>query len=350
MPVLSTYHQEFVGHRFLPAVLTGPEYIISTIDRVHDLRRGTLCGVDEDVCEEKLPDGKYIFRVTGALSLTDTQNTTKWEFCHREGTSQEELEFKLIKGRCFPGAQVTANEFCCHEPDFLSTFTGLVTLSGVSYETLSEYDLSLLEEDIMESLSSVVTKFYGTVHVTSTVLSGSNLLVSFSFQLNPALYGVSGVHYTEMDSFNEVLSSAMSAYIAAGTFKSHIDAGLAGSVDLLSSISAVALTELKFVDTVRFSDKSVVEVAVEYAHSADSLPAVSVSSSKASLQSFSNTVVYVLIALTAGGLLVMLVSSITTFRNQHTALPTMDMSSSDGKTGASVKLANSGEIIPDFQS
>ena len=259
------YHEDntrsFSSDRRLPAFLTGPRYVISTIDRLHDVRKGsTICGdfLKED-CEERLPDAKYIFRVTGALSKLHVQNNSHWFFCGVHGNSMTELEFELKHGKCHPGAKVTAHELC-YETPLIASFVGKLTLSNVRSDSFSELDTTLLENDIAESVSSVVPGLHGAVVLDSVVVSGSDLEVAFTIQFDPIVLGLSGVHYNDMEKLAEQLGAAASSFADSGSFLKFMKSGLlsmpAGFVDILSSATAVTVSDIEYKGTAVHGTKS----------------------------------------------------------------------------------------------
>jgi len=240
-------------------VLTGPEYQISTIDRHHLLRHGTICGelLKED-CEERLPDAKYIFRVTGALSKTDTTNNSHWHFCGVHGDSMTELEFRLVRGRCIPGAKITAHELC-YETPLLASFEGTLTLSNLGVDTLSEFDVSVLENDLAESVSSVVPGLHSAVTLDSWAVSGSDLVLYFAIKFDPIVIGLNGVQYGDMEALAEQLGAASASYIGAGSFLKFMQDEIlqmpTGSKDILSAVTGAVVSEVKYTGTAVVGEK-----------------------------------------------------------------------------------------------
>jgi hypothetical protein len=194
----------------LPTVLTIPEYIISTIDRRHVLRRGTMCdSVYKEVCEERLPDGKFVFRVTGALSRVQTPNLTHWEFCGESGDSMEELEFSMHRGQCKPGLK-TSRWAMCHEQS-VSTFVGDLMIQGASRESLSEADTRAVESGLQELYGALLPgASYCEVSVISAeLLSGSRLYVTYHVELDPTPLGFNAFHHSEMDALADMISEGV---------------------------------------------------------------------------------------------------------------------------------------------
>jgi hypothetical protein len=211
--------------RVLPPVITYPEYFITTIDRMRIVRRGTFCGFGfEDQCVEALPDGKFVFRVTGALSMTDTINTTKWEFCGVEGTSMEELEFTVHNGHCAPGVKgpkypgdvVNAMEMCFDSP--IAVYNGSVTLTPAYTTSLSEKDDLALEVTLREAFDSHVLHGKGRVTVGGAVLNNGKLTVSFSVRINTLDFGIAGYDEQSLEHFGEELEESLKEFVENGDF------------------------------------------------------------------------------------------------------------------------------------
>ena len=239
--------------RALPETLAAPEYIISTIDRVNPLRKNTICGdlLRED-CEERLPDAKYIFRVTGDLSKFDTVNNTFWHFCGRDGTAKEELEFKLVKGKCFPGKKISAEDICCG--DVTASYSGLLTLYGVSDDALSEYDTAVLEHDIAEAFSSELHGgIHGSISLTSWTVSDGNLLVSFSMVFKPMDFGMSGMYTDDMENLQSTLLSTSESYINTGQFVGYVQSMFTNMAlekeDPLMALSGASISDITYLET-----------------------------------------------------------------------------------------------------
>lgn len=80
----------------------GTHYSISDYTRTDLISYGSICDqTAENLCEEQLPDGEYIFRVGG--NGATNKAATYWEFCGIYGTYQQELKFVIDKGLCISG-------------------------------------------------------------------------------------------------------------------------------------------------------------------------------------------------------------------------------------------------------
>jgi hypothetical protein len=261
----------FPAGRALPATLTAPEYVISTIDRVRPLRRHAVCGaLLREACEERLPDAPYIFRVTGGLSKWDTSNNTAWEFCGTRGTSTQELEFKLIHGKCFPGKKSSAANMCCG--DVTAAFSGVLTLTlaaGGALEAgleLSEFDTALLEHGLAEAFSASLSlpdadadagSLHGSIALTawsrSVSPAGSQLVVPFSMTFAPAAFGLSGMYRDEMQALAATLSASADSFTSGGSFVSFVQTSLMGlplgKADSLDGLLGAAVSDVTFLSS-----------------------------------------------------------------------------------------------------
>jgi hypothetical protein len=56
---------------------------------------------DATTCKMCLPDGDYIYRATGACDPDG--DIVEWDFCGVTGNTQDQLNFQIISGKCYPG-------------------------------------------------------------------------------------------------------------------------------------------------------------------------------------------------------------------------------------------------------
>jgi len=190
--------------------------------------------------------------VTGALSKLHVQNNSHWFFCGVHGDSMTELEFEMKHGKCHPGVKVTAHQLC-YETPLLVSFIGVLTLSNVGSDSLTTFETTLLENDIAESVSSIIPGLHGAVVVDSAVVSGFDLDVTFTIQFDPSMLGLSGVHYNDMDKLAEQLGAAATSFADNGNFLKFMKTGLlsasSGVADILSSATAVTVKEIEYKGT-----------------------------------------------------------------------------------------------------
>ena len=302
VPVPQHHCDESVSYsdtRRLIDVLTSPEYIISTIDRIHDLRRGTMCGdLFQEECEERLPDGKYIFRVTGALSNDEANNASQWRFCGRSGYSSEELEFKLVKGKCKPGLKISARELCCGETTSDALYYGSLVLSNVGGNELTEFDTDVLEILIAEAFSVSHAYLHGSVSLTSWELSGSALTVQFRLDLDPTFLDIAFNHYTVLENLAADLLSGAQPFFSGGSFLSSLQTSLQdlplGENDVLAGTGSGTLLSLEYAGSMKMTGGD---------HAVDLLQAqpemfmsVKTTQSVNTLQSFNSNIIVVVLS------------------------------------------------------
>jgi hypothetical protein len=199
----------------LPQVITAPQFVISNEDRNTVVLQGTLyksskttskkhekgisspvfCGKDVT----SLPDGTYVFRIAGALSKEHKHSDTKWEFCGRRGTSDEELKFTINKKKCTVVEQ--HSRFDVMLVDYSSSltiqFSSVAQVTTFGESTVSESVLEDLETALSVGAINSITSLNG-ISLTSVVMSGGLLKVSFRVRLDPTYYMTNGEFNQEL--------------------------------------------------------------------------------------------------------------------------------------------------------
>jgi len=127
-------------------------YVISDKDRKRPLAQGSLCpepGYTKRVCPLQIPDGDYILRV-GGKTTPPGGASYQWSFCGvSAGKLQTELHFQVYKGKCWPGRQLTSDEYQAFDTLVMDTSSTRLVLSGSVYLTsLVELRNVLTSEDI----------------------------------------------------------------------------------------------------------------------------------------------------------------------------------------------------------
>lgn len=190
--------------QLVPIKFTFPEYIISSLDRSTVISRGGMCeSMQKAVRYEGLSDGRYVFRVTGALSRVHTPKVTKWEFCGQHGDSMDELEFSIGNGKCKPAIK-TSQKAMCHKPP-IAVFLGDMLIYGARREDLTEDDFDAIEAGLKDVFEKILAS-WNTEIMSSELLSGSRLWVQYRIELDPSSLGFSAYHHVEMDTIAETMS------------------------------------------------------------------------------------------------------------------------------------------------
>eukprot|EP01041_Mallomonas_annulata_P011166 gene11166-23334_t len=126
---------------------TSTYYSISDSTRYELMASGTICGeFSKEICEEKLPDGSYIFRVSGNGDANQDDNS--WKFCGVTGGPQQELSFSVKKGKCTAGVLRTCKDYRLKNGKTPSGVSGTGSDSGdVAIEMDDDYVEGQNEED-----------------------------------------------------------------------------------------------------------------------------------------------------------------------------------------------------------
>jgi hypothetical protein len=146
-----------------------------------------------------LPDGTYVFRIGGALSKDHIHRDTQWEFCGHRGTSDEELEFRISKGKCQTIAK--RSRWQISNSLYLVDVSGTITMylddsmvaeakSGLTDESLNEALLTDLESVIYAAASGSVTSL-SSVSLISVTAKESMVTASFRIRMDAMKYLVS---------------------------------------------------------------------------------------------------------------------------------------------------------------
>jgi hypothetical protein len=209
----------------VPATLTTPHYTIATADRVHLIKEGTMCKLDgTEICEEYIPDGEYVFRVTGALRFWQilSDDEKKWSFCGTHGTWMEELEFTIENGQCYPGRQVEAFSACYDE--LACPLSGTMVLRGTK-EELNAYDTALLENDLSAMLSES-SGLPSKAMIESWEATSSGLYITYKLVISPEVHGEEALSGTFLSDIASGFDSKASSFASSGKFVSLLSAGL----------------------------------------------------------------------------------------------------------------------------
>lgn len=201
-----------ISESILPSVITYPKYSIVSGDRTSLIHEGTICGsFSTEACVEVLPyDGKFVFRVTG---FSEEPDEVRWNFCGESGILGEELQFKMVKGKCVAVEKRSADDYC-QGIESISVWSGSVMLQGsppFSSSSLSIADSKVLERAVSEVL------FNSEVRIDSVVLGeDAGLVVSFTALIILEELGYVGVYSDEVESAEEFIESSMDNSMANG--------------------------------------------------------------------------------------------------------------------------------------
>jgi hypothetical protein len=162
-----------------PNVLAYPKYYIMTKDRKKLIKSpGSICpGRDIEYCEEALPyRGKFVFRFAGfepwKTDPKEGKDEATWRFCGMSGGINEEFEFEMRNGQCFPVTNTLTDELYCQlgfESAIEFAVTMNITGAFADVALLTEKDTALLELEVAQLFPSNVKAVVVAVeHSTAT--------------------------------------------------------------------------------------------------------------------------------------------------------------------------------------
>jgi hypothetical protein len=228
----------------VPATLTTPHYTIATGDRVHLVKEGTMCKIDgTEICEEYIPDGDYVFRVTGALRYWQIihDDEKKWSFCGVHGTWMEELEFTMENGQCYPGRKIAAFDACYDQP--VCPLSGTMVLRGTKDE-LNAYDTSLLENDLSAMLAES-SGLPSKAMIESWETTSNGLYITYKLVVSPDVHGEEVLSGTFLSDIASGFDTKAASFASSGKFVSLLSAGL-DNVPLNTEITVNKATGVVF--------------------------------------------------------------------------------------------------------
>mmetsp|Transcript_1473 Transcript_1473/g.2605 ORF Transcript_1473/g.2605 Transcript_1473/m.2605 type:complete len:1291 (+) Transcript_1473:74-3946(+) len=149
-----------------PNILAYPKYYIMTKDRKKLIKSpGSICPKrGYEYCEEALPyRGKFIFRFAGfepwKTDPLEGKDEATWRFCGMSGGINEEFEFEMRNGQCFPVTNTLTDELYCQlgfESAIEFALTMNVTGAFADIGLLTERDTALLEQQVAQLFPSNV--------------------------------------------------------------------------------------------------------------------------------------------------------------------------------------------------
>jgi hypothetical protein len=156
-----------------PNILAYPKYYIMTKDRKKLIKSpGSICPErGYEYCEEALPyHGKFIFRFAGfepwKMDPMEGKDKATWRFCGMSGGINEEFEFEMRNGQCFPVTNTLTDELYCQlgfESAIEFAVTMNVTGAFADIGLLTEKDTALLEQEVAQLFPSNVKAIVAAV-------------------------------------------------------------------------------------------------------------------------------------------------------------------------------------------
>ena len=245
----------------------GAHWYIADATQSYLFEDGSLCDGCAGKCDICLGDGSYVFRVTGPnQNYTDNYraNDKVWEFCNARGNFNDQMNFHIKKGKCYPNDLRWSSEICDDIQESMVELTGVVALLGMSSELMRNGAADIVLETLANTVSgwnakdmSVTGTSLGVRSLTDTARSLTSFSheISFSVTFIAEEYEVNGANYAAIENLLADMASTLEASFSSGVFTDYLkqEATTLG-VDALSDVQSVELVSLEI-------------SSVQYAHS-----------------------------------------------------------------------------------
>ena len=287
----------------------GAHWYISDVSQTSLFDDGSLCEGCASSCNLCLGDGSYVFRVTGPTfnSTEDERNTDfhVWEFCHGRGYFNDQMNFHIKKGKCYPDDLRWSNEICEEEQESIVTASGIIALGGITSEFFAQKASTM----VLDALAKTVPGWaIDTMAVTATSLDARSLLASsenrrllpsythdiqFSVSFVAEEYTVNGAAYSAVESLITDMMATLEASFATGVFAYQLrQDATTMDVDALQEVTTVELVSLE-IDSIHYASSHLV-----YYYGDDEVQSVSATSSS---NGISTTITVVFLLVVAAG-------------------------------------------------
>ena len=246
-----------------PNILSYPKYYIMTKDRKKLIKSpGSICpGRDIEYCEEALPyKGKFVFRFAGFEPWQDDPNDGKdqatWRFCGMSGGINEEFEFEMRDGICYPLTNTITDELYC-QLGFESAieFAATLNITGAfaDISLLTERDTALLEHEIAELFPSHVKVVVAAMEHTTA----SSFLVELKMTAIAEQLGYQGSSDDQVEALMTEIPSLFSKFLENDLLLTNLvndmDKAGAAATDPLRRAEKISLLDVELLD-IHFQD------------------------------------------------------------------------------------------------
>lgn len=245
----------------VPNVMAYPKYYIMTKDRqklvkppksICDQKRGA------EFCQEALPwNGHFIFRFAG-IEPTEPADAATWEFCGVSGGINEEFEFIMREGVCFPLTnKLTAQAYCEYGFETAISMNGAFSIEGdfTALSELSEMDSLLLEKELALLMPGQLTvKIESITHEEDSTFN-----VYFKANIIAESAGYDGSQMDKVDTLMYELEATLAEAFQSGLLKAKLlgdlDAIPNSQEDVLRQATSVKMLGFMEIDRMTYQDK-----------------------------------------------------------------------------------------------
>ena len=247
----------------VPNVLAYPKYYLMTKDRqklikspksICSQKRGT------EFCQEALPwNGHFIFRFAG-IEPTDPADAATWDFCGVSGGINEEFEFIMREGVCYPLTnKLTADAYCEYGFETAINMNGVFNIAGNfnSLTSLSELDTSLLEKELALLMPGDLSVTINSV----THEEDNSFNVYFKTSIIAESMGYDGTQVDKVETMMYELEATLSSAFETGLLKNKLifDLNAVANTqdDVLRQATDMKLVGFMEIDSMNYQDKHV---------------------------------------------------------------------------------------------
>jgi hypothetical protein len=254
-------YEELKAPILVPNILAYPKYYIMTKDRRKLIKTPkSICAQNRgtEFCEEALPwNGHFIFRFAG-IEPTDPADAATWEFCGMSGGINEEFEFIMEFGVCYPLTnKLTAEQYCEYGFETAINMNGMFTMSGNfdSSAMLSELDTSILEKELTLLMPGQLSVTINSV----THEEDNSLRVSFKASIIAESVGYDGSQVDKVETMMYDLESTLGTAFGSGVMKTNIindlNAAAGPADDILRQVESIKLLGNIEIETMTYQEK-----------------------------------------------------------------------------------------------
>ena len=238
----------------------GAHWYIADSTQTSLFQDGSLCDGCSGSCNICLGDGSYVFRVTGPTFGNETDESDRpsfksWEFCHARGYFNDQMNFHVKKGKCYPDDLRWSNEICEDEQESEVELSGVIALGGIPSEFFAAQATTLVLDTLARTVNGWTTQ---QMSVMATSLDARSLTaesralrsythdIQFSVSFVAEDFSVNGASYDAVENLISDMAATLEASFNSGVFTEQLTHGaVTMNVDTLQGVSTVELVSLE---------------------------------------------------------------------------------------------------------
>lgn len=250
----------------------GAHWYIADSTQTALFQDGSLCDGCSGSCDICLGDGSYVFRVTGPTFGNETDDGEEptfksWEFCHARGSFNDQMNFHVKKGKCYPDDLRWSNEICEGEQESEVELSGVIALAGIPSEFFAGQATAIVLDVLARTVKGWTTE---QMSVMATSLDARSLTadarslrsythdIQFSVSFVAEDFSVNGASYDAVESLMADMAATLEASFYSGAFTEELVHGaVLMDVDTLQSVSTVELVSLD-INRIRYAQSHLV--------------------------------------------------------------------------------------------